>query len=218
MICVSFGRMEFPRLMKVLSVIPFAEIRLDKNSFSVKEVQQIFSLPLTTIATCRPGSFSLEARKTLLMAAVEAGANYIDIGMDNADDFCENLLRASHDQECKVILSYHNFTKTPPVKYLKQVISDCFATGADICKIACQALSQSDSARLLSLYALPEINPGSLVALGMGEFGKITRIAGPALLAPFTYAAFSNGMETANGQLDRNSLSQVLTILGVNTK
>ena len=152
------------------------------------------------------------------MTAIEAGANYIDIGIDNDENFRQQLVEAAQEQECQVILSYHNYDLTPPLNHLKEIISDCFVSGADICKVACQALSQADAARLLSLYDQPQIEPETLIAFGMGEIGKITRIAGPLLAAPFTYAAFSDGMKTAQGQFDRLTLSQILVMLGVKIK
>jgi len=44
----------------------------------------------------------------------------------------------------------------------------------------------------------------------MGQKGKITRVAAPLLGAPFAYASFKPGSETAEGQLDRKSLKTIL--------
>lgn len=215
MICVSIGRMTFPRLIRVLSTIPFGEIRLDKNTFTIQEVEQIFAMPFTSIATCRPDTHTETERRQLLLAAIEAGASYIDISIENGGDFRQPLMAAAREHGCRVILSHHDYQSTPPLDSLKEIIANCFNQGADICKIACQVLNQADAARLLSLYDQPGIPPESLIALGMGDIGRITRIAGPLLAAPFTYAAFSDGMETAPGQLDRVTLSQIFAALGV---
>jgi 3-dehydroquinate dehydratase type I len=218
MICVSIGEMDFSRLMKVLSSTSFAEIRLDQNQYTSDEVQQIFSHRSISIATCRPTSRSEAERKKLLLTAIEAGADYIDIGIENGGDFREQVMTVARRHQCRVILSYHNHDMTPPLDFLKEIIASCVGQGADISKIACQALSPADSARLLSLYDLGGIEAEKLIALGMGEMGKITRIAGPLLGAPFTYAAFSDGMQTAEGQLDRINLTQIFNTLGARIK
>jgi len=48
-----------------------------------------------------------------------------------------------------------------------------------------------------------------LVVIGMGQLGKITRIAGPLLGSLFTYASHDKGKETAEGQIDHMLLRKI---------
>ena len=86
-----------------------------------------------------------------------------------------------------------------------------FSLGCDIAKIACKVNSHADSVRLLSLY--DRSGTGEIISIGMGNKGKITRIASVCLGAPFTYASYSEGMETAVGQLNYKEVKQILEIL-----
>ena len=57
--------------------------------------------------------------------------------------------------------------------------------------------TNNNNADILSLYNIP----GRVVAFGMGNLGKITRIVAPFLGAEFTYAAMDEGAQTAPGQI-----------------
>jgi 3-dehydroquinate dehydratase type I len=56
---------------------------------------------------------------------------------------------------CRVILSSHNFTTTPPAEELQRLARDMHAAGADIVKIATMANDVVDSATVLSLLHNP---------------------------------------------------------------
>ena len=212
MICLCIGKPDAARCKDILRDVPLAEIRLDGASLSVDEVRQIFSLPAKLIATCRPnpGLRSEKERKNLLLAAIDSGADYIDIEIEAGPDFKNQLIQAARFTGCRVIISYHNYQNTPPTSELEAVINRCFLEGAGIAKIACQVHSPRDSARVLSLYDLDIKKNKEIIAIGMGEEGKITRIAAPLLGAPFTYASLSTGNETGPGQIDKDSLEKIL--------
>ena len=63
-----------------------------------------------------------------------------------------------------------------------------------------------DNSKILSLYK----NPGRLIAFGMGDLGKITRIVAPFLGAEFTYAAMDEGDPTAPGQIRYSRLKEFI--------
>ena len=87
-------------------------------------------------------------------------------------------------------------------------------TGADIIKIATSAMNYSDNAKLLSLYNIKESSQlVPVIAIGMGEIGKITRIAALFSGAPFTYASFEAGKETAEGQIEKSDLQKIYKII-----
>ena len=213
MICVSIVNLDFRRCSTALQDIELAEIRLDELHFSSQQVKDIFSRPQKLIATYRPGKIAENERKEFLLTAIASGATYVDIELETADSFKEPLIQAARRRNCKVIISYHNFEKTPSKSELIVIKNRCFDCGADIAKIACLTLSEADSARILSLYDGPVGEQGKVIALGMGETGKITRIAAPLLGAPFTYAALSPGKKTAPGQLDSATLRKIFGLV-----
>ncbi len=209
MICVSIANLSFQQCFRNLTNIPLAELRLDQLNFSTHQIKKIFSLPNRLVATCRPGQISEKTRKNLLILAIQSGASYVDIEIETEDSFQTDILKACKNTNCQLIISYHNYEETPPKVKLEEIITLAFNHGADIVKVACYCQDTTDGARLLSLYDYPA-HQGKRIIIGMGELGKITRVAAPLLGAPFTFAAISGGMKTAPGQLDLKTIKEVL--------
>ena len=205
MICVSIAEDTAEKCIEALKGIDFAEIRLDKMSVSLEEIKEIFSQHPKLIATCRPGSTSNEERKAFLMAAITAGAAFVDIEVESDDGYKNEIIQKARHLDCKVIISFHNNDKTPERRELEHIINWCFESGADLVKIACMVQKPSDNARLLGLLA--ESQP--LVVVGMGDMGKTTRIVAPLMGSVFTYASLAEGKETAEGQMDRDVLMKI---------
>lgn len=238
MICVSLADLGFEECLEILNTVEMAELRLDLLDFSIDQIQTLFSHnqkfcggsgprgagslrqksppgpAARLIATHRPTTISDDERKDILMAAVEAGANYVDLELESNAGFKHTVMKACRRKDCKVILSYHNYESTPAKMELEKIIQDCFSEGADIAKIACRVNDEADAARILSLYDKEISKEKQLVALGMGEKGKITRLAAPLLGAPFTYACLSHSKKTAPGQLDMKTLKDILDMIG----
>jgi 3-dehydroquinate dehydratase type I len=213
MICVSLAKMGFRKLQPILKKVAMAEIRLDEMALSKAEIAHVFSMPLPLIATCRPGRYPEQERLEMLSAAVVNGAAYIDIEMDACCAFHDSLQRLARDHHCRVIISYHNEKKTPQKRQLNRIVSNCFSQGAEIVKVACQVCQREDVLRIIALYEHALAKEGSLIALGMGARGKLTRIAAPFLGAPFTYAALSPGRETAAGQIPISRRAEMIADL-----
>ena len=112
----------------------------------------------------------------------------------------------AHVRQCDVIISYHNYEMTPELGELEQIMNKCFEFGADIAKIATLVNVNRDNSKILSLYKAP----GRLVAIGMGELGKISRIVAPFLGAEFTYASLTDDNPTAPGQISYIKLNKYI--------
>lgn len=206
MVCVAISEKNVRKCLELLDHVEMAEIRLDLTEFGLDEIKTVFSHPTTTIATCRPDKMGKSEQLKRLTASIEAGANYVDIEIEADEDLRNLLISKAHKFNCKVIISYHNYDLTPGLRELAKVVDDCFKLGADIAKLATFSKSKADNARLLSLYN----NEKPVVALGMGETGKITRIIAPLLGAEFTFAAMDEGLATAPGQITYTNLKTIL--------
>lgn len=205
MICVSIAEKTVEKCIEALEGIDFAEIRLDKMTFDLESVKKIFSNHPQLIATCRPGSMSDKKRKSSLVAAITAGAAFVDVEVDSDSRYKNEIIQKARAHSCQVIISFHNSVKTPERRELEHTINWCFECGADMVKIACKVHSPRDNSRLLGL--LNEKRP--LVVIGMGDKGKITRVVAPLLGSAFTYASLAVGKETAEGQMDRDALKSI---------
>ena len=211
MICVSIAEQNFDKCNSIVSECSLAEIRLDKCKFSAEQIHDLFSsASAQLVATYRQEGADKEERKSVLLAAIKSGAAFVDIDTANDAAFISHIADAAKANKAKLIVSYHNFHSTPEIYELRTIIERCFSRGADIAKIACQANTTADSARLLSLYDNDLAREGKLLVLGMGEHGKITRLAAPLLGAPFMYASLETGSETAPGQFDATLLRKLL--------
>lgn len=198
-ICVSIGNCTVEEFELQLRGQEMAEARLESISgLGESGVRRIFSSNKNLIATCRAGKLKDDERRKLLLAAVAAGAAYVDVEVDAPDDYKAEIVKAARARKCKVIVSFHDYQKTPVREELMQIVKWCFDSGADIAKIACKANSGRDAARLVGLMDSEK----PVIAIGMGEQGRITRVAALLLGSPFTFASVSKGKETAEGQLD----------------
>jgi len=212
MICVSLDERYSVDFLKALHNIDFAEIRMDRMVLTLEDIADIFSQPVMLIATCRPGVLDDQKRKAYLITAIDAGAKYVDIEVESDIAFKKEILDKAGSKGCKAIVSFHNFEKTPGDERLIEIATLCFSEGADIVKIACKANSVMDSARLLGMLGQEDFKD-RLVVVGMGEEGKITRIVAPFLGSLFTYASLTEGMQTAEGQIEKTKMEEMTRLL-----
>ncbi len=209
MICVSIAEPSVEDCLEALKGLKFAEIRMESMALNAEGIRKIFGQPLQLIATCRPGKLDDRTRKELLLGAIAAGADYVDVEVESDSTYRKDIIDAARSGNCRVIISFHDYKKTPTLERLRQIVDLCFSEGADIAKVACRILSERDNARLLGLLD-EEGFDRKLIVVGMGEAGKITRMAAPFLGSPFTYASLVEGKETARGQIRKDRLENIM--------
>jgi len=104
-----------------------------------------------------------------------------------------------------LIISYHDFEKTPPLAELQQIIR----TGANygtVVKIATLTKTEDDVATLRALFA--EQCSASVCLLGMGPLGPRTRTEFPRLGSCLTYGYLDAPI--APGQVSASQLKESL--------
>ncbi len=199
MICVSLAEKTAAAARAAAIRQAFAEIRLDAVAdATVESVRTIFSGHPRLIAAFRPGRVPEIERISLLTAAISAGAAYIDLEIDAPLSSRRDIAEAVRAFRSRLIISFHEWSGTPSRAALEDIRAKGFELGGELVKIACRSGGSADNARLLSLLDYPK----PVIAIGMGPAGKVTRLVGPLLGAPFTYAAPAAGRETAPGQLE----------------
>jgi len=197
------------------------EIRVDllSNGADREAVSSVFAtarrLGIETIATVRElaghAGFSL-ARRDMLVACIEAGATYADLEVEAPKEYFDFVAECCKGRRAKLIVSHHNYAQDESASLdLDKVLEECLAKGADVAKVAVAVVSARGAARVLALYD----SDATVVALGMGERGRITRIAAASLGAPFMFVAASETSATAPGQLSRAAMRQVLAAQGL---
>lgn len=95
------------------------------------------------------------------------------------------VTRAAHAAGKSVILSFHDFDKTPPIEQLRTTIARGHQLGADIVKIATRTETQPDLEILRTLLA--ERGTHLLCCVGMGTLGPASRTELPSFGSCLTY-------------------------------
>lgn len=208
MLCISLGKTTPEVISGTAEFASLVEVRLDLNDFSKNEIADVFSSSSNLIATFRPGKTVEKERVNSLITAVENGAAYLDIGYKTNPEILKKFVRISGERNCKIILSYHNYQKTPSLQFLEKIKKSMFRSGADIAKIACTVNSNEDTIRILSLLDLK----GDTIAIGMGNRCRITRIAGWFMGSPITYTSVGEVI-TAKGQVDYFKMQKIIEML-----
>lgn len=205
-ICVSVaaadrdGAIEATR--KAVAYSPdLIEVRLDymERVKGLGKLRSITELPI--IATNRPkgegGWFTGSEKKRIgtLLSACETGFDYVDLELTASESI--DLIR---DLGARVILSHHNFSDTPPLIRLNDILDEMLKYRPDICKIVGTARKVRDNLTYLELISRSKGKTG-IVSFGMGEAGLLSRILSPLIGGEYTYASTGEGEETAQGQL-----------------
>ena len=131
-----------------------------------------------------------------LLGAVELGAETVDIELRS-----RNLpdIVGSIKSRASCLISFHDFTGTPPLEELKETVRRQVESGADICKVVTTAHSFDDNLTVLRL--LLDFPAQKMVSFAMGETGTASRILSPLAGGYFTYASLKTGSESAAGQV-----------------
>lgn len=208
MICVSLGKVNPAAALRICEEVKMVEIRADLLLWSFDDYRKIISTGIKTVMTCRPGPVENQKRLELFEFAAKSGVSFIDIEYESDDNFRQKVLEITGKHTSELIISYHNYESTPERQELEMILDDCYLKSADVAKIACRVYSPSDNARLLSLYE----RTGRKIIIGMGNAGKISRIAAVAMGAEFTYASSSKTGETAEGQLDYKTMEEIYSL------
>ncbi len=118
------------------------------------------------------------------------------------------VVKKARDTGKIVIISTHDFQKTPANDTMSGIISDSIAAGADIAKLAVTPTSLEDILRLLDITLHTE---EYVCVMAMGEMGRHSRVIAPLYGSVMTYGY--SGKATAPGQLRVDELRYILNLI-----
>lgn len=202
-------------LEKIREIADMVELRVDYiDRFSVNDIDLIKIKTFKhAIFTCRKkeeGGFFKGAeseRKTILQKAMEAGFDYVDIELSSAGEFVPFRRGGA-----KIILSFHDFAKTPVLQELDEIKKQMKVNGCDIMKFATFVKDERDI-NILFKFLLDKKDDEEMIVTGMGEKGRKVRILGPLLGSYLTYASTSYS-KSAPGQIEINELKKLYNEFG----
>ncbi len=153
-----------------------------------------------------------EYRRLNIEVAKSKMADLIDVegvAFENADSLIEELKELGS----KVIVSSHDFNKTPQKNEMIRRLCEMQKMGADIVKLAVMPQSVKDVLELLA--ATEEMNrlyaKQPIVTMSMAGQGVISRLAGELVGSAMTFG--TAGKASASGQIDVKELDFILTTI-----
>ena len=216
MICTVIQNKAFDEIQDILEHCEMAEIRLDRCPLTEPEIRSCFSSDVPLAATCRVSEVMAADRslneiaasmvcEKRLVAAIEAGAKYVDIELEAPRSMSKRVRKAAMESGTVFIRSYHNFESTDSIQALVSVADRCVREGAQIVKIVTMASCPADVNRVMSLY--DDAEPGTLIAFCMGSEGRESRIDCLKKGSPYTYASLPGESPAAPGQYSADEMA-----------
>ena len=137
----------------------------------------------------------------------------VDIQIFQFQDITDELISYAHAIGAKVIVSNHDFQKTPKEEEIVFRLTMMQETGADILKMAVMPNSNRDVLSLLSATekVVKENVTKPVVTMSMSEKGMISRIAGETFGSAITFGTV--GQASAPGQFPASELKRILELL-----
>lgn len=140
-------------------------------------------------------------------------ADLVDVEMMLGEEVCSTLLQCAHDNDVYVVMSSHDFEKTPDKETLVERFRSMQERGADVPKIAVMPHSAGDVLTLL--VATNEFTEKyadrPVISMSMGWLGSISRISGEFFGSSLTFGAAKHA--SAPGQLSVNDVNYILKVL-----
>lgn len=195
------------QLNSALQNADMIELRLDEfeNLQNLQEFRKKIQIPVIfTLRSMQQGgkySGSEFERLQQIEQLALLKPDYLDLEYDIPSAFVASI-KSAHPNS-KIILSYHNFEKTPAD--LESILSVMKEVPADFYKIAVRARSILDALRVLELL---QNSPKNVIAVAMGELGECTRVLGLVYGSILTFASVKGSLETAPGQLTADAMTQ----------
>ena len=216
--CISIGENTPEKIRSKLKVAlkksDYVEIRLDfLKSEQIPKTLEIIKKDLNkVVCTLRPktegGKFTGNEKERISIIKLIAEYNpfLLDIEFNTLNKNKE-LFRYLKSTKTKLLVSWHDFKKTPENLELKNKIKQMSKFSTNV-KIVSTAKSTDDSTRMLELYNNKGKN--NLISFAMGDFGRISRILCLYLGSPYTYVSL--GKAIAPGQFSVDEVKKIINL------
>ena len=164
------------------------------------------------VCTLRPktegGKFSGNEKERISIIKLIAEYNpfLLDIEFNTLKKNKE-LVKYLKSTKTKLLVSWHDFKKTPKSPELKSKINQMSKFSSNV-KIVSTAKSTEDSTRMLELYNQKVKN--NLISFAMGDSGQISRILCLYMGSPYTYVSL--GKAVAPGQFSIDEMNKIINL------
>ena len=216
--CVSIAEKTPYKIKQVLKIAlkksDYAEVRFDFLKIEhIPEALETIKKDLNKIVcTLRPktegGKFpgNEKERIAILKLIAEYNPFLLDVEF-NTLKRNSSLVRYLKSTKTKLLVSWHDFKKTPSSAELKKKMNQMTKFSSNV-KIVSTAKSTDDSNRMLELYSKKGRN--NLISFAMGDLGRISRILCLYLGSPYTYVSL--GKAVAPGQFSVDEVKKITNL------
>ena len=150
-----------------------------------------------------------------LIPIISKSESYLDLDISQEEE-----LHYLQDTELHIhlILSYHNYQKTPENEEIQDILLDMEKYRPMIYKIATTCNDETDAVRLLQFQKLLASQKKKHIILGMGKFGTITRVFGTLWGNEMIFAPKTKEEQSAPDQLTKQELEKIFETLSHESK
>ncbi|MBD3327689.1 type I 3-dehydroquinate dehydratase [Candidatus Peregrinibacteria bacterium] len=143
----------------------------------------------------------------ILRLSADMGASYVDISLDSPSRFIKKMPKS------KTIISFHDFAGTPAYRKLEKIYQKARKFNPLIVKIATFIKNADDAGKLLQILQKGINDKQKMIVIGMGNKGKLARIACAKMGGFMTFVSLTDKSKTAPGQFTIEEYKKVDSIL-----
>lgn len=187
---------------------------------TAKKLRQVMSeMPLlTTLRTHFEGGVKKLSEEEYFdicrVLIKEKATDLLDLELFRKTSKLKELIAEAHENNIYIIMSNHDFDKTPETSELERRLTLMKTYGADIAKIAVMPNSARDVLNLLLATDNMKYKLNCpLITMAMGDLGKVTRISGEVFGSCLTFGTV--GDASAPGQIESTNLKGILDTLKI---
>jgi len=147
------------------------------------------------------------------LLSLKDGPDAVDIELSAGREARDRAVKAAKACGKTIIISSHDFLKTPAFQEMKTIFEEAFLAGADIAKLAVMPHSMRDVLDLLRAALDATEAGGAVCAIAMGKLGKHTRVIAPFYGSVLTYAAVEGTVSAAPGQFQVDEVKKIMELL-----
>lgn len=191
---------------------------LDEAGKKLSEVLGDIALLVTFRTKSEGGELELSDEKYFNICeniGKESYADAIDVERFHDEQQVKLLVKSLHENAKVIIMSNHDFDKTPSEADIIQRLASMQKLGADVLKIAVMPQSVDDVLTLLSATTHAEAAlEQPIITMSMGDLGKVSRISGEVFGSTLSFATV--GAASAPGQISSSRVTETLNDLKLN--
>ncbi|HAV5934211.1 type I 3-dehydroquinate dehydratase [Acinetobacter baumannii] len=201
-----------------------AEFRIDLLSFA-SDTKQVIALGhelkkilgnkpmIATIRTKNEGGqleiSDADYGKTYQAYLKNPFMDWLDVEMFRDQKVVSEIVQKAHQKKVLVVMSNHDFQKTPNQDEIEKRLLKQDQMGADVLKIAVMPKSKQDVFTLMNAtLKVSQQTTKPLLTMSMGQLGTISRVATANMGGSYSFGMI--GQASAPGQIDVTKLKQIL--------